>query len=632
MNKPTFSLLMVFLCAASFVQAKKQDERPNILWITTEDISPHLGCYGDEYAHTPTLDNMAKEGVLYTNAYASAPVCTPARSSIITGMFASSLGSQHLRGQISLGDDVKCFTEYLWNSGYHCMNFNKTDYNFAVPEKAWDFSIDWMERIPHDSLVNKYLVNVPENKPFFCVFNFFLTHQSRTRYGMEELKEKNSRLPVEARHDPDNAPVPPYYPNTPEVRANLAMLHTQVTLLDRNVKEILDDLEKYGFADNTIVFFYSDHGDGLPRHKRWNYDSGLKVPFIIRYPKKYQHLSPANAGGQVTSLINFVDLAPTMLSVTGCDVPQNMQGKIFLGPEREERNYTFAIRDRIDEVYEFVRNVSDDRYQYIRNFSNDKPRMQWSNYSEITPIRKEIRRLAEPGQLNAKTGWLMQETKPVEELYDLQNDPHQMTNLAGDPQYSDIQKRLKEALFDWMIETRDLSLIPEPLMRREAEKQSPRETWSTNKNFPVEKVLHYADMKGRGEAYYEELKRGLADKSPIVRYWSAKGMAELGEKAEDAGEELKKLLSDEYPVVRIAAADALCKAGDYPEAVQTLGDLLLHRDIVTRVYAAVALGEFPEKASQVQDKINRSLESEAEHILDGNYRTYFKNAVKRINP
>ena len=369
-------------------------ERPNILWITTEDISPHLGCYGDDYAYTPTLDKMAKEGVLYTNAYATASVCTPARSSIITGMYASSLGTQHLRASVPLSKEVKCFSEYLRDSGYYCLNRSKTDYNFSVPRNAWDGRCDywdgsWDRKIGVNNLT-RHIDGVPAGKPFFFVLNFVLTHQSQTRYDLGELKKKNDALPLEARHTPYNAqsrkvPLPAYYPRTPAVEENIAAMYTQITILDMKVKYLLEQLERSGRADDTIVFFYSDHGDGLPRHKRWLYQSGTQVPFIIKFPKKYQHLAPVAPGEETASLINFVDLAPTMLSITGCDIPKNLPGKVFLGPGRQERKYTFAACDRIDTVYEFCRSVTDGKYWYVRNFSHDKPRMQWCNYSESTP-------------------------------------------------------------------------------------------------------------------------------------------------------------------------------------------------------------------------------------------------------
>lgn len=616
------SLFLVSVLSCSTELAKK----PNILWITCEDISPHLGCYGEEYAFTPALDDMAAEGVLFRNAYATASVCTPARSSIITGIYASSLGTQHLRGKVSLSGNVKCFTEYLRNTGYYCANFNKTDYNFDTPSEAWDFN----GSISYDSLVSGHLADIPEDRPYFCVINLALTHQSKVRYDKEELIKKNNSLPINARHDPDKVPVPPYYPNTSEVRVNLAALHTQITLMDMQVKVILDQLKEYGFDKNTIVFFYSDHGDGLPRHKRWLYHSGIQVPFIVKFPPRYTYLSPVKMGKEIKSVINFVDLAPTTLALTGCEVPERMQGKVFLGSEREERKYTVAIRDRVDEVYEFSRSISDGQFQYIRNFASNKPRMQWSNYSEITPIRKELRRLYKTNELDTLTGWLMEKTKPVEELYDIAKDPFQINNLSGSSQHKTKMEELKNELFNWMINTRDLSLVPEPLMRKLSGDRTPRDVFAENDLFPIQRVLQIADMKGRGVKYIDDLINGLNDPSPIVRYWAANGLSLLGENTQTAVKPLKKLLQDKNRIVSIAAAEALCKTTTYGDAIHILGEALLDDDIVVRVYAAIALLDMKDEAIQVIEEINESLEKKCKNIPDKYYEIYLKDALIRL--
>jgi uncharacterized sulfatase len=400
--------------------------------------------------------------------------------------------------------------------------------------------------------------------------------------------------------------------------------------MDMCVKEILKQLDESGLSDNTIVFFFSDHGDGLPRHKRWLHHSGTQVPFIVRFPQKFQHVSHIKPGEEATSLINFVDLAPTLLALTGCDIPETLPGKVFFGPSRQERQYTFAIRDRVDEVYEFSRSVSDGKYQYIRNFENDKPRMQWSNYSEKTPIRKELRRLHTSGELDSLTGWLMLDTKPVEEFYDIEVDPHQMNNLANDPDFQERLKKMKSVLFDWMIMNRDLSLIPEPLMRDKAGDQSPMDLFVNNELFPFERILFMADLKGRGEDHVEDLIAGLSDPSPAVRYWSAKGLSVLEEKAKPAFESLGTLLHDDFSIVRIAAAEALCKAGNGKEAIPILGEALLDEDIVTRLYAAISILDLKSIPYPIKDKISQSKKQEPKFIPDERYITYFQHALQRI--
>jgi len=397
-------------------EAKTPPNLPNILWITCEDTSVALGCYGDKYAKTPNLDRLASDGVRYTNMYATAPVCSPARSSIITGVYAPSLGTQHLRSIVQRPEDICCYTEYLRQSGYYCTNNLKQDYQFKTPDGAWD-----------ESSKNAHWRKRPDGKPFFSVFNFVTTHQSRTRYTGEKLKEVNASLPKKLRHDPSEAPLPPYYPDTKLVRENVAAHYTQVTLMDQAVGKILDDLEKDGLSEETIVFFYSDHGSGLPRGKRWLHDNGIHVPFIIRCPKQYRHLIPGRPGSRSDRLVSFVDLAPTMMSLIGLAIPDYMQGKAFAGEEPgEPREVVFAARDRVDEVILCSRTVHDGNFQYIRNFHPHRPRMPLSRYSEPTPIRAEIRRLNAEGVLKGDQAWLAQETAPAEELYCLSTDPHEM--------------------------------------------------------------------------------------------------------------------------------------------------------------------------------------------------------------
>ena len=572
-------------------------EKPNILWITCEDISPHLGCYGDKYAITPNLDQLASEGVQYENAFAAAPVCTPTRSTIITGVYASSMGTQHLRGQQPLSAQIKCFTEYLRDAGYYCSNNVKEDYNFQTPETAWDESSDtahWRKR--------------REGQPFFSIFNLTMTHQSRTRYGKDKLEQVNETLAPGERHDPKNAIVPPYYPDTPAVRVNLAALHTQITLLDKKVREILDQLEADGLAENTIVFFYSDHGDGLPRGKRFLHDTGLKVPFFIRFPEKYKHLAPVQAGGKVDTLINFVDLAPTILSLAGLSKPNYMHGKAFLGKRAEKENdYIIGIRDRVDEAWEFSRTVHDGRYQYIRNFLPHRPRMQRSFYSEITPIRQDLRRLNSEGKLEGHEQWLMRPDKPAEELYDTKNDPWELNNLAGLPDFQELLKSKRKILFDWMIKTRDTGLLPEAEIVSRSKGGSPYDMAQNDRTFPVKRILETAAMVGRGATKREQLIKALADTDSPVRYWAATGLAALGKDAQPAKNELRKVLTDKSPGVRFAAAEALCYIGLEKEAVPVLALGLSDTDVHVQLQAAQHLFVVGRKAQSAAPQIKKAI-------------------------
>ena len=551
--------------------------QPNILWITCEDLSPILGCYGDRVANTPNIDLFAQNAVRFTNAYASAPICTPARSSLITGVYASSMGTHHLRGVVPKSDKIKCFTEFLREKGYYCTNNVKEDYNFITPEEAWDESSDsahWRNRKPE--------------QPFFSVFNFMVTHQSQTRYGIEKLNEINSTLDEKDRINPDDVEIPPYYPDTPIVRNNIASLYTQVHIMDKKFQEIINQLEEDGLRENTIIFFYSDHGTGLPRGKGYLHDTGIKVPLIIEFPEKYKHYSPAKAGTFSDELVNFIDFPPTVLSLTGIDPPKYMQGNPFLGQYRKNSNdYVISIRDRRDEVLMFSRSIRTDKYHYIRNFLPHRPRMQRNFYSEITPIRQELRRLDNLGLLQSNEDWLMEDSVPVDELYDTETDPHELNNLAQEAEHLEIMELLKRNLFSWMVETKDLGLVPEYEMIEKSKGGAPYDTFSGN--FDPKPILDLVDKIGRGKQHIDSFNFALQSSNPVYRYWGATGLAALGQNAVESKELLQSTLNDPVPYVRFAASEAICNIGYPRQGVEILSKGLDSESVVNQLHASQIL-------------------------------------------
>lgn len=441
--------LVAHLTAGPARAARAPEERPNILWISAEDISPTLGCYGDTYADTPALDRFAAEGVRYANAFTHAPVCAPARSGIITGMYHTTIGTSWMRCKGVPPVEARCFPEYLRAAGYFCTNRSKTDYQFALPPTAWDDCSrkgHWRERPRKD-------------QPFFTIFNFTVTHESSTRRWKEGQQK----------HDPAKAPLPPYYPDTPIVRQNMACYYDRMSELDTQAAGVLKELDEDGLAENTIVFFWGDHGWGLTRGKRWIYDSGIRVPLMVRVPKKWRGWAgsgdPASvAPGTVEkAFARFIDFAPTVLSLAGVPIPAHMMGRAFLGPQKgKEPQYVYAARDRMDETYDCIRALRDKQYKYIRNFMPYLTRGQIINYMDQTPILQEMRRLHAAGQL--KPGPQMQffePTKPVGELYDITKDPHEVHNLAADPAYRPIVERMEAALYARMKAIGDLGIIPE---------------------------------------------------------------------------------------------------------------------------------------------------------------------------
>jgi N-sulfoglucosamine sulfohydrolase len=433
-------------------------QRPNILWISTEDINPDLGCYGDSYAVTPNIDRLAAQGVCYTNVYSHAGVCAPTRSGIITGMYPTTIGTHHMRCKGVPPEYVKCFSEYLSAAGYYCTNNVKTDYQFDPPPSAWD-----------ENSRKAHWRNRGKDQPFFAIFNFTVSHESQIRNRSEGMLKRLNGLTPQERHDPDKAVLPPYYPDTPKVRQDWAQYYDIITLMDKQVANVLKQLEEDGLADDTIVWFWGDHGRGLPRAKRWIYDSGLHVPLIIRVPAKWRKLAmPDNPdavkpGTVNDDLIAFIDFAPTMLSLAGIKIPDYIQGKAFLGSQKAEpREYIFAARDRMDEAYDLIRAVRDKRYKYIRNYMWYLTRGQDINYMNQMPTMQEMRRLNAEGKLKGPQKQYFEPTKPIEELYNTVTDPHEVKNLAGDPKYKDVLRRMRVIHAKWVRETHDIGLIPEP--------------------------------------------------------------------------------------------------------------------------------------------------------------------------
>lgn len=430
-----------------FAQESRAADRPNIVWIVTEDMSPDMGCYGDKLARTPNLDKLAAEGVRFTNAYSHAGVCAPSRSGLITGVHPTTLGSHHMRSKLVQAPPT--FPTYLQKAGYFTAWPGKTDFNFDPPKGWVDSTLDWTK----DPAKLK--------QPFFAYFNIQVTHESQTRARPAQHANNTKALKPEDRQDPAKMVLPPFYPDTPEVRQDLVQLYEDITAMDYRVGEILANIEKAGLKDNTIVFFFGDHGRGMPRYKRWLYDSGLRVGMMARWPGK---IAP---GSVRDDLVAFLDLAPTVLTLAGAEIPPHMQGQTFFTPEAKlpakQRPYIFAARDRMDETYDRIRAVRDMRWKYIRNFAPELPYSQWINYNEENPTMKAWRAASEAGTLKGPQALFWARTKPKEELYDCQSDPYEINNLAesSDPAHQAKLRELRAALDKWVEETKDLGAVPE---------------------------------------------------------------------------------------------------------------------------------------------------------------------------
>ena len=517
--------------------------RPNILWLTSEDMGPHLGCYGDTYAETPNIDQLAAQGMMYLNVWSNAPVCAPARTAIITGVYPPASGSEHMRSFTRLPADMRMYPQFLRESGYYCTNNAKEDYNLQKPGKVWD-----------DSSGRAHWKNRRPGQPFFAVFNIGVTHESRIRNRPHELV-----------HDPVKARIPAYHPDTPEVRHDWAQYYDNISSMDAQIGKRLKELADAGLADDTIVFFYSDHGSGMPRSKRCACDSGLHVPLIIHVPEKFRHLAPTEyaSGGKTDRLASFVDLAPTALSVADIAPPEYMQGRAFMGRyEMRQREYIYGFRGRMDERYDMVRSVRDKRYVYVRNYMPHLPCGQFVEYMFRTPTTHVWKQLHDAGKLTAAQS-LFWQPRPPEELYDLEKDPDEVNNLADSPGHRDVLIRMRAALRDFVIGIRDVGFLPEAEIHERSDGSTPFEMGRDREKYPMERIVHMAEVASslKPEAV-AELRKALQDTDSAVRYWAAMGILMRGERGvESARNELHEALTDASPSVRVVAAQTLGQYG-----------------------------------------------------------------------
>jgi arylsulfatase A-like enzyme len=536
-----------FSCNTKNLKEQQNSDRPNILWITCEDITTMLGCYGDPLASTPNIDNLASKGVLFKNAYSTAPVCSPARSCLVSGVYATSLGTQNLRSDFIIPGFIRTLPHLLREEGYYCSNNYKEDYNF-YDSTIWDES-------SHDA----HWRNRPTGKPFFSVFNFETTHQSQIFGDDESFYNKYGRLLTdEERTKPEEINLQPYFFDSPEVRKLWARYYDLVTIMDRSVGDILKQLEEDGLHENTIVFFYSDHGTGMPRAKRALYNSGVKVPFIVYVPEKYKHILPYPPGSETEDIVSFVDLPPTILNFLGITIPGYMQGKPFLGESVEGREFAFASSDRVDEAFEISRTVKSKKFSYIRNFLPHLPLIQPNYYTDQSEIMQELLRLKGITEMTEEQRSMWLPRRFPEELFDLENDPFETNNLAADPAYRDVLLKMRSELRGWLIETHDTGLIPEGYLLANCSTTTAYEIARSNQFFPVEHIIQANDVLLEDNIRINKLIEGLSNDKELIRFWSAVSLQYVTNLNTKAIEALNGSLDDPSIYVQLAAAETLC--------------------------------------------------------------------------
>jgi arylsulfatase A-like enzyme len=547
-----FALVAAFIGAGDRATAR-EDERPNFLLITCEDMGPDLGCFGDETAITPRLDALAAEGVRYTRAFATAPVCSPARTALFFSRYQASLGGSNHRSRPKVGDEIDGFAALLRDAGYFTANGPKLDINAdehrALAARAFDSGGGWWDEARGE-------------RPFMVIRNFDTTHQSRTSVWPRERYERDIRakLTDDEIHDPGDMVVPPYYPDTPAVRAQLARYADCVTLMDRQVGRLLDRLERDGLADDTVVVFFSDHGAGLTGHKKIALARGTRVPMIVRIPDKWAHLATAAHGETDDRLVSFVDIGPTLLHAAGLAIPVGMHGVPFLGGE-PQREFAFAARDRIDEDIDHARMVTDGRYVYMRSYAPDRPFWSPNGYASPSAIYRALEEGLASGTLPPEAERYMTEPRGAELLFDLETDPMELRDVSSDPAQSGRLLRFQAALNTHLRETGDLGLVPEAILRRCAGDLPAPALAGRRDLLPLDGVWVMAKFVGLDERMVGQQGAAASHPHEAIRYWAMEGL-----RCQTAGDESDRLaltggLADASPTVRIAAATACLARG-----------------------------------------------------------------------
>ena len=536
--------------------------RPNILWLVCEDSNVNwFGCYGNPEAKTPNIDAFAKQGFRYTHVFASAPVCAAQRSTWITGINSISMGTHPMRSRYAIPhDEIKYYPDYLRAAGYFTANHSKTDYNIGGREdrECWDSNVAdaWNPRKP--------------GQPFFQVINFNESHESQAHGDV-----------THTRHSPGDVALARYHPDEMPIRMNYAKYFDAVENMDTEVGKALAALEKSGLAEDTIVIFNSDHGGVLPRSKRYLFDSGIHVPLIVRIPEKWKHLWPAEKPGTtVDRLVSFLDLPKTWLSITGSEVPAVMQGRVFLGPKAEpEPEHVFSFRERMDERFDNQRAVRDKRYVYIKNYM---PYVVWGQHLDYLWKMVAMRTWEDAfkhGRTNEITGAFFH-LKPVEELYDMQADPDNVTNLAEKPEHKQTLEKMRAALREWQLAIHDTGLLPEAERERRSKENNTTiyQMVRDPKLHDLPAYLDAADLAlAKNPANKARFVEMLASKDSGTRYWGTIGLLMLGKADATTQASLEGVLRDDCGEVRAIASWVLIQSGNPAKARQTLAGLVQAR-------------------------------------------------------
>ncbi len=591
--------------ASHHAVAKNKNTGPHILCIVSEDNNPFIGAYGDKLAKTPHIDALANRGLLYRNVYSTAPVCAPSRFGILTGVLPESCGpAQHMRAIAKLPPLIKGYPEYLREIGYYCTNSDKTDYNCDIdPAKVWN-----------DSGKLAHWRNRKNDQPFLSVFNLMETHESRLFRSTPGTVK------------PESVRVPAYLPDTPEIRNDIASYYNLMEKMDTAVGMRLAELAADALDEDTIVIYYSDNGGALPRSKRYCYEEGLRCAMVVYIPPKYRHLSVHGPGSEVSSLVSFIDLAPTLLSIAGINPPAQMQGRAFLGADaKPAKNYAFAMRNRMDERYDMVRTVTDGRYRYIRNYMPNRPWGQHASFAWLSKGYQSWERAYLNGSVTPQQAQFFK-PKPFEELYDLQNDVDQLINLAEEKRLRPDLTRLRSVLDAHLLSVNDNGFIPEG---------SPIEGFLESQvkdSYPLEKIMALASLAARRPSRRASFfSQQLSNPNEVMRYWAAQALLMLEEHARPQLSHLTAALQTEKsPQVKIVIAEALLSLGATTDARATLIEYLDGQypmpvqlmALNALTFSGVSMRDNSASITRMADHENLYLRSAARYLVSKNNGTY----------
>jgi arylsulfatase A-like enzyme len=522
-------------------------EKPNFVWLITEDNSTHYMQLFDEHgAPTPRIARLAEHGLIFDHAFSNAPVCSVARTTLITGCYAPRIGAQYHRRSVMvpMPEGVRMFPAYLRDAGYYTTNNNKKDYNAIEGKGVWDESsgkAHWRNRKP--------------GQPFFYQQSFPVTHESSLHFPPETMQNEKTVT------DPATVFVNPYHPDTPTFRYTYARYHDRIRQMDAQIGQIVDQLQEDGLLEDTFIFYFGDHGGVLPRGKGYVYESGLHVPLVIRVPEKWKHLVDANIGSRVGGFVSFIDFGPTLLNLASVELPEGVDGRPFMGPgvsldEVNRRDETFGYADRFDEKYDLVRTLRKGKFKYMRNYQPFNFDGLQNDYRYKMLAYTEWRDLYRAGKLNAVQSQFFESRAP-EALYDLQADPHEIKNLAEDLAYAKVLADMRRRLTERVKGMPDLSFYPESYLVDEAF-ENPVPFGQAHKE-QVARLVDVADLSLVPMAQAKSrIEAALASSDPWERYWGLIVLSAQGKAAESFVPQAKELAAgDAELLVRTRAAEFL---------------------------------------------------------------------------